>query len=80
MQFWRYCLATAVMRTALKVSLLVGTVLNVINQGDALLVWQGISWPQLMLNYLTPYAVASYSAASTQRRLDQLLVSAEKPL
>lgn len=48
---------------ALRISLVVGTVLNLINQGTAILNWSGISWGHVLLNYLVPYCVASYSAA-----------------
>lgn len=48
---------------ALRISLFVGTVLNLINQGAAILSWSGISWGHVLLNYLVPYCVASYSAA-----------------
>lgn len=48
---------------ALKVSFVVGGVLNAINQGDHLLSGDGILWGRLWLNYLVPYCVSSYSAA-----------------
>jgi hypothetical protein len=51
---------------ALKIALLVGTVLNIINQGSAFMENAGISWIHLLLNYVVPYSVASYSAAKNQ--------------
>lgn len=51
---------------ALRVSAVVGTVLNLINQGEALLAGSAPSWPQVVLNYLVPYLVASYSAARNE--------------
>ena len=51
---------------ALKIALVVGTLLNLINQGDHLLQGEGISWFHLLLNYLVPYCVASYSAAKNE--------------
>jgi len=53
---------------AIKVSLVVGTVLNLINQGDRLLDDLPLSWPHVGLNYLVPYCVASYSAARNEMR------------
>ena len=53
---------------AVRVSLLVGTALNVVNQGPALLAHSGISWSRIALNYLVPYCVATYSAAANQWR------------
>jgi len=52
--------------TALRVSLVVGTCLNAINQGDAIWHGTGIAWGKLLLNYLTPYLVASYSGARSR--------------
>lgn len=51
---------------ALRISLVVGTVLNVINQGGAIFVGTGVSWPHVFLNYMVPYLVATYSAAKNQ--------------
>ena len=49
---------------AVKVSLLIGTLLVLINQGDLILA--GV-WPPLwkiLLTYLVPYGVASYAGAT----------------
>lgn len=51
---------------SIRIALVVGTLLNLINQGEALLAWSGISWLHVALNYLVPYCVASYSAAKNQ--------------
>ncbi|MCC4116265.1 nitrate/nitrite transporter NrtS [Aromatoleum toluclasticum] len=48
---------------ALKVSLVVGVVLNLVNQGGALLDNGPIDWARGLLNFLVPYCVSSYSAA-----------------
>jgi hypothetical protein len=48
---------------ALRISLVVGTVLNLINQGEQLLAGQGILLSQAALNYMVPFLVASYSGA-----------------
>jgi len=48
---------------ALRVSLLVGTCLNLINQGGALWSGEGVEWGKFALNFVVPYLVASYSAA-----------------
>jgi len=55
--------------SALRVSLVVGTLLNAINQGSELIAWQDIAWSQVILNYCVPYCVASYSAARNQLSL-----------
>ena len=48
---------------ALRVSLVVGLCLNLINRGPAL--WHGASpdWLKLALNHVVPFLVASYSGA-----------------
>ncbi|MBT0962541.1 nitrate/nitrite transporter NrtS [Denitromonas iodatirespirans] len=56
---------------ALKVSFVVGCTLNLVNQGEAVLI-DGLSpsWFQLVLNFLVPFCVSSYSAASHPPRGD----------
>lgn len=48
---------------ALRVSMLVGTVLNVVNNGERLWSQQPVSLWQVAMNYLVPFCVSSYSAA-----------------
>jgi hypothetical protein len=55
-----------IVRNALRIALVVGTVLNLINQGSAILAASGISWIHVAMNYLVPYCVASYSAAKNE--------------
>ncbi len=64
-------LSPPVSTNALKVALVVGTILNLINQGSA--VWQGasIDWHRLALNYLVPFLVSSYSGAKLMFRPDR---------
>lgn len=52
--------------SAVKVALVVGTVLNVINQGGRILDGLPLSGLQMILNYLVPYCVSSYSAACNE--------------
>jgi hypothetical protein len=49
-------------------ALVVGTVLNLINQGDALLGMASINWLKLILTYCVPYVVCTYGAVSYQLR------------
>jgi hypothetical protein len=55
-------------RRSFYVALAVGTVLNLINQGDALLGSVSINWLKLVLTYCVPYAVCTYGAVSHQLR------------
>ena len=67
-------MSDGVPRRSLYVALTVGTVLNLINQGDALLGMASINWLKLFLTYCVPYAVCTYGAVSQQLR------KAEAPL
>jgi hypothetical protein len=42
----------------------VGTILNLINQGDVLFAGEPLDWTKLILTYLVPYCVATYGAVS----------------
>lgn len=53
---------------SIRISLVVGTVLNIINQSGRIIDGLGISWIHAGLNYLVPFCVASYSAAKNQLR------------
>jgi hypothetical protein len=46
------------------VALVVGTILNLINQGDRLFSGQSPDFTKLTLTYLVPYFVSTYGAAS----------------
>ncbi len=55
-------------RRALWVALSVGTLLNLINQGDALfgvggVHWEGVHWEKVALTYLVPFCVSLHGAA-----------------
>ncbi len=56
----------AVFIKALKIAIVVGTILNLINQGDALvaLEMEKISWGKLLLTYCVPFLVSTYTAIS----------------
>lgn len=49
-----------------RIALVVGTVLNLVNQGEAMVAGAPVSWIHLLLNYAVPYCVASYSAAKNE--------------
>ncbi|GFE77498.1 hypothetical protein NTCA1_51470 [Novosphingobium sp. TCA1] len=59
----QHMMARPVVANALRVSAVVGTILNVINQGSSIWTGVGIDWSRLALNYAVPFLVASYSAA-----------------
>lgn len=53
-------------RSALKVSLVVGAVLNVINNGEQLWTHQSVDFWRVALNFIVPFCVSSYSAARNE--------------
>jgi len=64
-----YCeiaLSSSVMQRAIKVSLIVGTTLNLINQGDTLLKLDidDLNLLKFLLTYLVPYSVTTYTATT----------------
>ncbi|MCK9258937.1 MAG: nitrate/nitrite transporter NrtS [Azoarcus sp.] len=63
----RLAFSPAIVRNALRVALVVGTILNLINQGGPLITGEQVSWFHVVLNYFVPYCVSSYSAASNER-------------
>lgn len=64
----RCALSDGVPRRSLYAALVVGTVLNLINQGDALFGTISVNWLKVFLTYLVPYAVSTYGAVSVQIR------------
>jgi len=56
----------AIVINALRISLVVGTILNAINQGPEFVRGLEIAWGQVLLNFFVPYCVASYSAAKNE--------------
>lgn len=57
-----------VIMPSLRIAAVVGTVLNLINQGEVVMAGEGISIPHLLLNYAVPFCVATYSAARNEQR------------
>ena len=53
-------------RSALKVSLVVGTVLNVVNNGEQFWTQHTVNLWQAALNFVVPFCVSSYSAARNE--------------
>lgn len=65
-EFFKTASKRHIVINALRISLVVGTVLNAINQGSAIINGLEISWGQILLNFVVPYCVASYSAAKNE--------------
>ncbi len=64
--FLQLAKAPHIWRNAIKVSLVVGTLLNIINQSGRVLDDAPISWWQVDMNHLVPYCVATFSAVKNE--------------
>lgn len=58
------CASDGVPRRSLKVALIVGAVLNIINQGDALFGDAQLNFTKMILTFVVPYCVATYGAVA----------------
>ena len=59
----RLAFSAPVWLRSVRVALVVGSSLNLINQGNAILHgFRGLELPRFFLNFLVPYLVATYSA------------------
>ncbi len=68
----RLILQPGIVRSALKVSLVVGTLLNVINNGAQFWTGHSVSVWRVALNFVVPFCVSSYSAARNEaQRLER---------
>jgi hypothetical protein len=61
-----HALSDGVPRQSFLVALIVGTILNLINQGDTLLATGSVNWFKIVLTFLVPYAVCTYGAVSSK--------------
>jgi hypothetical protein len=63
-RIYAYCFSEGVPKRSFTVALIVGTILNLINQGDAVLGAANLNVTKLLLTYVVPYCVATYGAVS----------------
>lgn len=64
----RLILQRKILVPAFKLALVVGTVLNVINNGEQLWIHHTLNLWNAALNYVVPFCVSSYSAARHEAR------------
>jgi hypothetical protein len=62
------CVTEGIPKRSLLVAITVGTLVNLINQGDQLLAGEPINLLKLALTYAVPYCVATYGAVSYRMR------------
>jgi hypothetical protein len=63
-RLWRYAISEGVPKRSLIVALVIGTILNLINQGNALIGGAALDVTKLLLTYVVPYCVSTYGAVS----------------
>jgi len=69
-RYARLCFSAGIPKRSALVAIVVGTILNLINQGDALFRGEHIDLLKLALTYVVPYCVATYGAVSYRLRMD----------
>jgi hypothetical protein len=62
--WWQFATSGGVPRRSLIAAIVVGMILNLINQGDALFGAKPIDWVKAALTFLVPYCVTTYGAVS----------------
>ena len=69
-----------VLRRAIYVALIVGTILTIINQGDVLLAGEitPLVVAKILLTYLVPYSVSTFSALSANRVVETVLKGSKR--
>ena len=74
MPWYYHALSRSIVRRSLIVAAIVGSVLALINHGDAIMI--GVMtpdrWLRIGLTYLVPYVVATYGAVSAVREQEML--------
>lgn len=65
-KFLKIATSAHIISNSLIIALVVGTVLNLINQGGVIFSGKTVDWLHLLLNYFVPYCVATYSATKNE--------------
>jgi hypothetical protein len=70
--FFRIAATRGTIVTGIKVALIVGCILNLINQGELFIhaAWGEIQWPKVLLTFCVPFCVSVYSATVARLRFD----------
>jgi hypothetical protein len=68
---WHFAVSDGIPRRSFYVALVVGTILNLINQGDVLWTGATLDWAKIALTYAVPYLVSTYGAVSYRLSRDR---------
>jgi hypothetical protein len=66
---WQLATSDGVPRRSFWVAVVVGSILNIINQGDAIFGGTTVNWLKICLTYLVPYLVSTYGAVTIRMKL-----------
>lgn len=71
--FIKIAFQKSIIISSIKICIIVGTILNLINQGNVMISmnWEKLSIFRMMLTYSVPFCVATYSAAIFQIKLQR---------
>ncbi len=61
-RIWVHSISDGVPRRSLLAAAVVGTILNLINQGDGLMGLAPLNFPKMILTFIVPYFVSTYGA------------------
>lgn len=73
--FMNYIFSLPLIKRSIFIALLVGTILNIINQGGALFGAEEVNLVQILLTYFVPYCVSSLSSAQTSVKMNRKFVN-----
>lgn len=64
--YYKIAISSGVMKKAFRVTLIVGIILNLINQGDTVIYldFESINFTKFFLTFLVPYSVTTYTAVT----------------
>lgn len=65
-RIWYLCTSNGVPKRSFWVALIVGTILNLINQGDLMMLGDPVNLLKIGLTYAVPYCVATYGAVTAR--------------
>ena len=69
-QIWRLATTSGVPKRSFWVAAIVGTIINLINQGDVLVMGGSVNWLKVGLTYCVPYLVATYGAVTARMAME----------
>lgn len=70
-RYARYAIADGIPRRSLILAMIVGSIVNLINQGDALIGGLPINLIKVALTYSVPYCVSTYAAVSYRLAVEE---------